>query len=71
MAIGVIKNKIGLPPTLKGAYFISYLEIFPLLSSWAESKEGRKRKILEFCRREIAEVWSRGVVKSAAYLTLE
>ena len=45
MAIGVIKNKIGLPPTLKGAYFISYLEIFPPLSSWAESKEGRKRKI--------------------------
>ena len=71
MAIGVIKNKIGLPQALKGAYFISLLEIFPPLSSWAESKEGRKIKISEFFRCEIAEVWSRGVVKSAAYLTLE
>ena len=38
------QNKIGLPQTLKGAYFISLLEIFPPLSSCAKSKEGRGKK---------------------------
>ena len=67
IAIGVIKNKIGLPPTLKGAYLISYLEIFPPLSSLAESKEGRKRKISEFCRRGVVDARSEiaiGVIKN-------
>ena len=47
------------------------LEMFPPCHPERSRRKGGQRKISEFCRREIAEVWSRGVVKSAAYLALE
>ena len=44
IAIRVIKNKIGVPQTLKGAYFISYLKIFsPCHPERSRRKRGERK----------------------------